>query len=78
MFKFSEKLFLHVLFSLLLCETVFQKFIPKRAGEALTLLSFLSEGLQLEKGKHLRQKPLMQNGSFKHTLGKQENADGPK
>lgn len=33
---------------------------------------------QLETGKHPRQKSLMQNGSFKHTLGKQDNADGLK
>lgn len=40
-FEFSEKLFLQVLFSPLLCETMFQRFIPKPPGEALILLLFL-------------------------------------
>lgn len=40
-FKFPEKLLLKELFSPLLCETMFWKFIPKPPGEALTWLSFL-------------------------------------
>lgn len=72
MFEFAEKLFLQVLFSPLFCETMFQKFIPKPPGEALTWLSFLRAGME----KHLRQNHWMKNGNFKHTLGKQENADG--
>lgn len=41
-------------------------------------LAPLSTELQVETGRQLREKPLMQKDDFKHTLGKIENKDDRK